>query len=294
MYLQLHSLLGVDRKLILRTSLTAAGNVLICPVSEEAKNQLLAADKLPENLVLKDLSNRISSGKASPFVVLRGVHPEIDVADISAELGLPCSRLLSAANEGKPTMKVKVKCLDEAKRRELLSGGATVGLEHFKVSAYEGDSAPALQCYTCLGIGHLAKSCAKEKVCRKCGGSHLAEDCQAEQLSCTNCHQAHSATDPSCPLIISHKENKEAKTLSYAAAAMKGADKPDSLRLATAIASALAASFKRANITLTPAEICSDVAISVSKAYKVNIKPAFIQHHAFSAASTPSIPPHHG
>jgi hypothetical protein len=269
-YLFIYTVLGVDRKLIRHVKLTANGNMVITPSSEADKASLLAAKNIPPNLSFKDLADRPTNGRASPFIVLRGVNLAIDVATISEALGgLPCFRLRGARNEGKPTMKVKVKCLDPQRRKELLSGGATVGLEHFKASAYEGDSAPTLQCFKCYGIGHLAQGCSNALVCRKCGGAHLAEECPAESLLCTNCKGAHAANDRQCPQIIAHKESTVAKKLSYAAATSKPADQLDSLKLAACIALSFLKIKSRDSPTVK--DICNDAASSVANAYKSNI-----------------------
>lgn len=288
-YIYIHTIMGVSNSLIRRATLTKAGNCVITPASEADKATLLAT-KLPGTLTLKDLADRPTRGKQSPFIVLRGVNLAIDVEIISRELGLPCSRLLSTANEGKPTMKVKVKCLDHQRRKLLLSEGATVGFEHFKASAYEGDSTPTLQCFKCFGIGHIAQSCSKALVCRKCGGAHMASDCTAENLVCTNCQGPHAATDRSCTHIIAHRESTESKRLTYAAVTSKPADKIDSLRLAACIASTLIKIKSRDNPT--DVDICNDAALSVAHAYKTNLTAVHVQQLLNANAPTPQ--PHNG
>ncbi|KAL1483808.1 hypothetical protein MTO96_050186 [Rhipicephalus appendiculatus] len=58
----------------------------------------------------------------------------------------------------------------------------------------------ALACFRCHGLGHMAKFCPSQAVCRHCGRTH-EEDSQCEETPfCVACQAAgHISLDPNCP-----------------------------------------------------------------------------------------------
>ena len=134
-YLQLHSPLHVDKSLIARTKMTKAGNVIIAPVNMEASKTLLEA-KLPENLTIKTVeSNR--KHFASPYLVLHGVPTAVDADAIKEATGFPSRRLLSAANKGQPTSKVRITISSEDDKKDILQNVLLLGHQRVKAVAYE-------------------------------------------------------------------------------------------------------------------------------------------------------------
>ena len=77
---------------------------------------------------------------------------------------------------------------------------------------------------------------------------------------------------------------KEAKTLTYAAAAKRSGDKVEMLQLAGCIASCLVAFNKRTSAGIDQAIIFKDVASSVSATYRVPLKPTHVKAQALQIA----------
>ena len=267
-YIYLHRLFNVDNSLIARTNITKAGNIVITPANAEASAALLSAT-LPDNLSVKVIDKNRQRPTA-PFIVLRGVPLELDNDALTAAIGLPCHRLLSALNKGKPTTLVKVNVVAEEQKKEILANGIRIGRQHVRAIPYKDESS-ALLCYNCNGVGHIAKSCKKEKQCRRCGGLHLAANCTAAEAKCSNCGEEHEATNPACPAIIKHREEKKAKVLTTAAKARQPADNVEALRLAACVAACFKSFASKANLDIQQADIANFVARSVREAYKVNL-----------------------
>ncbi|KAH6947299.1 hypothetical protein HPB50_018207 [Hyalomma asiaticum] len=58
----------------------------------------------------------------------------------------------------------------------------------------------ALACYRCHGLGHMAKFCPSQAVCRHCGRSHEEHSQCEETPFCVACQAAgHISLDPNCP-----------------------------------------------------------------------------------------------
>ena len=143
-----------------------------------------------------------------------------------------------------------------------------------------GETGRPLACHKCYALGHIASGCPQpERLCRRCGGGHLVKDCTSP-AACINCGEGHEATHPSCPRIQASKEKKEAKTLTYAAAAKRSGDKVEMLQLAGCIASCLVAFNKRTSLGIDQAAIFKDVASGVSATYRVNLKPTYVKAQA--------------
>jgi hypothetical protein len=146
---------------------------------------------------------------------------------------------------------VKVTVRDEARKKEMLERGAHVGSFHFRAAVYKGNTTGAFQCHKCYKVGHPARECTQEqRLCRRCGGGHLIKDCTSPVADCINCGGAHEANHPSCPSLQACKENKEAKTLTYATAAKRAGDKVEMLQLAGCIASCLISYNKRTSAAI--------------------------------------------
>ena len=266
--IRLYAVLGVERELIARATMTKAGNIIVGPANEAASKKLLEAT-LPPNISIKILEKRIKR-LASPHVVLRGVPLVLNADDIAEFTGFACRRLLSSANKGKPTLMVKITVPSEERKKEILENGLIVGHQRFRAVPYDGDTA-VLMCYKCYAPGHIAKNCKKERQCRRCGGEHMAADCIAVVPKCSNCDQEHEATHPECPAIVAHKEERKARVLTAAAKTRQPADNVEALRLASCIASCFKSFAAKANLNIQQADIANFVAKSVREAYKVSL-----------------------
>ena len=248
--------------------MTKAGNVIIAPVSIEASKTLLDA-KLPENLTIKTVENK-RKRFASPYLVLHGVPTVVDADAIKEATGFASRRLLSAANKGQPTSKVRITITSEEEKKDILQNGLLLGHQRIKAVEYK-DGPATLQCYKCYAVGHIAKNCEKERQCRRCGGAHLAADCISATPKCSNCGQEHEATHPACPTLQAQKEKKQAKILSTAAKNRQPADTVEALRLAACVSACLQSFATKASLVIQQSDINAAVARSVRETYKVNL-----------------------
>lgn len=58
---------------------------------------------------------------------------------------------------------------------------------------------PVIQCFKCLGFGHVAYNCYKKSTCLKCGGPHYFKDCiNPNTVKCANCSGNHTANSKNC------------------------------------------------------------------------------------------------
>ena len=71
------------------------------------------------------------------------------------------------------------------------------------------DGTIIIRCFKCCAFGHFSKDCQKPKACFKCGGNHLAKNCQVNELKCSNCVAEkrqndvnHSVLSNDCPQYI--------------------------------------------------------------------------------------------
>ena len=243
--------------------------MIIGPANEEAAKTLLNCI-LPPGLTIKTVEssrNRFTS----PNIVLKGVPTALDDKALTEATGFPCTRLLSAANQGRPTSMIKMTVVNEETKKEILQNGIILGHQKIRAMPYNSDSS-ALLCFKCYGVGHIAKSCKEtERKCRRCGEAHLAAECKAEEPKCLNCGRQHEASKPSCPAIIAHKEEWKAKTMTSAAKSRQPADNIEALRLAACIASCLKSFATKAQLEIQQADINNFVAKSVRDTFKASL-----------------------
>lgn len=91
---------------------------------------------------------------------------------------------------------------------------------YLRFSAYNfADYVRVLQCYKCLGFGHLAKNCTSNSACGHCAGPHQMKDCRNREQPpvCSNCMRnsrgsdtpAHSALDiKKYPILCSKMKDR--------------------------------------------------------------------------------------
>ena len=60
-------------------------------------------------------------------------------------------------------------------RRQLAGvGRVNIGWQFCRID----DRISVLQCFNCMGFGHVAEACKKPERCSKCGGVHAAKGCK--------------------------------------------------------------------------------------------------------------------
>jgi hypothetical protein len=98
--------------------------------------------------------------------------------------------------------------VDKEAKDRLLQKGLLIGVKNCKVIEQDGP----MTCFNCRGFGHTSKTCQNKKVCIRCAGDHLANDCNAEEneIKCVNCcnfnkkgyqekmDENHKANSPTC------------------------------------------------------------------------------------------------
>ncbi|KAH6937242.1 hypothetical protein HPB50_026047 [Hyalomma asiaticum] len=58
-----------------------------------------------------------------------------------------------------------------------------------------------IACYNCHGLGHIAKYCPSEEVCKECGRKHSKDSECDDELFCVACQsraQRHEENEPAC------------------------------------------------------------------------------------------------
>ena len=61
--------------------------------------------------------------------------------------------------------------------------------------------APAMRCYRCQQVGHLAEGCNGPRRCLLCAGPHEHSVCTSAEKHCANCKGPHPANSLECPFI---------------------------------------------------------------------------------------------
>ncbi len=60
---------------------------------------------------------------------------------------------------------------------------------------------PALRCYRCQRLNHLAEGCNAPRRCLLCAGPHEHTVCTSTEKRCANCSGPHAANSTMCPFI---------------------------------------------------------------------------------------------
>lgn len=101
-----------------------------------------------------------------------------------------------------------IECTLETLKRVVSRGSVIIGLQERKCFEY----IEPMQCLRCQGFGHFSYDCPNNEACKKCGGRHGTNRCEAEPSvkRCINCVRhnkknkekpystSHAATDPRC------------------------------------------------------------------------------------------------
>ena len=65
---------------------------------------------------------------------------------------------------------------------------------------------PAICCFNCQKIGHIARNCRNRNCCHNCGETHLENSYCSKNPACANCNiKGHSSTSRDCPIYIKLK-----------------------------------------------------------------------------------------
>ena len=254
-------------------SSTAGKLPLLFPADEQSRSRLLKL-KLG-NATFREARKR----PTSDFVmVINKISPEISDTDIARELknkSVQVKRLISARHNNMPSHNVKLTCENKA-TLEAIGQTVTIKGEDYKVVPYVNKTTKVKQCYRCLEFGHTSGQCENDLRCRKCGGSHVKKDCQSDKPACVNCHGDHPSSYRGCP----EKTKRLPKTQTQPKKTSSMPREP--LRLAIAIAKAIALVLNRDMHERTESNISEDVAESFSKAFNVKISSETLMEKAFA------------
>lgn len=276
---------GVDA-LTSKTVETKRGFFLVFPKDEGCATKLLKLT-LRDGLTIRGTKGRSSGPKvANNVVVVKGVHPSITDEELSTEFGRSCKRITSVKTK-EATFKVKVSCVDANEKQKLLKEGAYIGRRRYQVEPYLNRES-ALLCHQCLAFGHVKAVCTSVLKCSNCAGSHRRSECDATISACANCGGPHGAFSYECPKYVCEMAKKDVKALSYANVVKRGGDRVESARLACSMAASVSAVLiGRLNLVINKADICKDIADSISRYYKVDVPSEYIlQSIASSTASS--------
>ena len=254
-------------------SSTAGKLPLLFPADEQSRSRLLKL-KLG-NATFREARKR----PTSDFVmVINKISPEISDTDIAKELknkSVQVKRLISARHNNMPSHNVKLTCENKA-TLEAIGQTVTIKGEDYKVVPYVNKTTKVKQCYRCLEFGHTSGQCENDLRCRKCGGSHVKKDCQSDKPACVNCHGDHPSSYRGCP----EKTKRLPKSQTQPKKTSSMPREP--LRLAIAIAKAIALVLNRDMHERTESNISEDVAESFSKAFNVKISSKTLMEKAFA------------
>ena len=211
-------------------------------------------------------------------MVINKISPEISDTDIAKELknkSVQVKRLISARHNNMPSHNVKLTCENKA-TLEAIGQTVTIKGEDYKVVPYVNKTTKVKQCYRCLEFGHTSGQCENDLRCRTCGGSHVKKDCQSDKPACVNCHGDHPSSYRGCP----EKTKRLPKSQTQPKKTSSMPREP--LRLAIAIAKAIALVLNRDMHERTESNISEDVAESFSKAFNVKISSETLMEKAFA------------
>ena len=267
-------MLGDLSCLYYKTVCTKGGNRLLYPKTKGDSERLQGAS-LPDGVRIREVK---PPSRPNTSVLMVGVHPDIGEEYLSEKSGMKCRRMKDSSRNGIATWKVRVFCGSAEQKREILEKGLTIDRQKYRVQDYRQTS-PVLQCHRCSDFGHIAAACKKQQICKRCGEAHKRDACEAEIPKCPNCGEGHEASDFACVRRKAVANQKEAVKLTHQHTVTKGGDQIEALRLACTVATVLGEVLREGTGSSLPYSVlCSTVARSVAKFYRVDIKVEHILH----------------
>lgn len=110
---------------------------------------------------------------------------------------------LSKGNKLAGSMAVYLASREEA-QRILANRLVKVGGQIAFASGYQRIARPT-RCYNCNQYGHYQSRCANHTTCGKCSREHRSDECISSEKKCPACGDAHTVTDPGCPVYRREK-----------------------------------------------------------------------------------------
>lgn len=193
----------------------------------------LEVDNVPEYQMLlsaikgKEIAHytfQLNENKKTCFVI-KGLHPEVDIPDLTEELKLAGHEVIRIHNAlhkktQTPSNTFFVDLVWRENNNDIL---AIKNLQHTKISIEIPKSRnTVLICWNCQGINHTGNYCGLPARCRFCSKNHRSGDCDLPSSSapaafvCSLCNkEGHQVGDKdhcdSYANILKKKEEKEAK-----------------------------------------------------------------------------------
>lgn len=120
-------------------------------------------------------------------------------------LGITKAFWLSKGNKLSGSMVVFLVNADDAQRM-LNNRIVKVGGQVAFANEYHRIARPT-RCYNCNKYGHFQSRCVHATACGNCSGSHPTDQCTSTEKKCPACGEAHTVTDPRCPVYKRERAN---------------------------------------------------------------------------------------
>lgn len=98
---------------------------------------------------------------------------------------------------------VQLEHLDQQELTRLYAVDELLYMPGVIIEIWKGRGGPP-QCHRCQAFGHASANCHRPLKCVRCGGEHIARDCDRprdQPATCANCAKQHPANDRRCPVF---------------------------------------------------------------------------------------------
>ena len=152
-----------------------------------------------------------------------------------------------------------------------------------------------LPVYSESGIDHQYYRKASKK-CSKCGQEHDTKSCTTSNLNikCANCNGGHRANSFACPEYVKQENKRQFNKINLSVQSIKPGDNTECMRLACSVAAAVVNIVQtRLQLPVSPLEVCNDVAKSISRFYRSDVKGEHVHGLAFRVRNSQAAAANH-